>query len=119
MATSVVCSPRPCATPVGCMFTTGSKCIYYSGTAIPFMGIYPGNTLDQVISSITNYVGGISGIHLIVDTYADMITNATGTAYKRFLVLNDENKGLQKTVYEYWPTKCINWIAVTEEVNLE
>lgn len=118
MATSVSCVPKVCSAPVGCLFSTSSKCIYYSGSSIPDISVSPGNTIDQVITAITNYMFTLSVINVIVDTYADMITESTGTAYKRFLVLNDENKSLTKTVYEYWPNQCINWIAAVEEVNL-
>lgn len=118
MATSISCIQNPCKLPVGCVMTLPTKCIYYSGTSIPFMNIYPGNSLDTIINNISQYVGNITGIPVIVDTYADMITEATGTSYKRFFVLNDEDKGLEYTVYDYWPNTAIMWIAANLEINL-
>lgn len=55
---------------------------------------------------------------VVVDTYADMIQQAVGNQYKRFLVLNDEDKGQEKTTYDYWPKIAINWIAAVEDIDL-
>lgn len=116
MATSITCVQNPCRLPIGCMTSTATKCVYYSGSAIPFMSIYSGSSLDVVITNISNYIGSLTGIPVIVETYADMIEQATGEYYKRFMVLNDENKNAERIVYEYWPTIGIIWIVTVDEV---
>lgn len=53
-----------------------------------------------------------------VEAYSDMRALATGLYYREFLVLNDENKGLERTSYQFWPgtPDRIEWIAATNEV---
>lgn len=119
MATSVSgnsCTPRYCSLPAGCTFSTSTKCIYYSGTNIPFLNIYQGNNLDTIITNISNYIASITGIPVITNTYAEMIIEATGAYYKRFLVLTDENKSAERTLYDYWPTIGILWVAAVDEI---
>lgn len=106
------CTPKP----LGCIVSPPTRCVYYSGPTIAYMNVYPGNNLDMVIAAIANYIGSISGIPVMVDTYADMIAAATGTAYKRFLVLVDESKGgSERIVYDYWPGIGTIWIVTVDD----
>lgn len=51
-----------------------------------------------------------------VPTYAAMLALATGPSFLSFLVINDENKGLTNTRYEWWPGEGIKeWLAANPE----
>lgn len=52
-----------------------------------------------------------------VATYAAMLLMATGPYKLDFLVIDDENKGQQNTMYTYWPGQGIReWIAAVEDL---
>lgn len=57
-----------------------------------------------------------SETYIEVPTYAAMLALATGPSFLSFLVINDENKGLTNTRYEWWPGEGIKeWLAANPE----
>jgi hypothetical protein len=56
-----------------------------------------------------------SVISITVDTYADMLVEATGNLNKRIKVLIDEDKNMNNTTYDYWSNSSLFWIATNEE----
>jgi len=51
-----------------------------------------------------------------VDTYNLMLAITTPLNLTIVKVLNDENKGINNTIYQLWPDGTRMWIAATEDI---
>jgi len=51
-----------------------------------------------------------------VSDYASLLLLPTPIVLKTVKVLNDENKGIENTIYQLWPDGTRMWIAATEDI---